>query len=76
MFDAAVDISSRAWGTFDKFYEAFIDPRYGLSFLEMNSLLIADGLDEQVDLTPFANTIFSTVGVDGKKVVKDEEQNK
>ena len=44
--------------------------------MEMNSLLIADGLDEQVDLTPFANTIFSTVGVDGKKVVKDEEQNK
>lgn len=76
LFDAAVEIASRAWGTFDKFYEAFIDPRYGLSFLEMNSLLIADGLDEQVDLTPFANTIFSTVGVDGKKVVKDEEQNK
>lgn len=76
LYDAAIEISSRAWSQFEKFYECFIDPRYGLSFLELNKLLIADGFDEQIDLTSFSNTIFSTVGIDGRKAQKTEEESK
>ena len=76
LYDAAIEISSRAWSQFEKFYECFIDPRYGLSFLELNKLLIADGLDEQLDLTSFSNTIFSTVGIDGRKIQMTEEESK
>ena len=76
LYDAAIEISSRAWSQFEKFYECFIDPRYGMSFLELNKLLIADGLDEQLDLTSFSNTIFSSVGIDGRKIQKTEEESK
>lgn len=74
--DAAMDIAAHAWKEFDKFYDCFIDPRYGLSFLEVNKLLIADGLDEQIDVTAFANTIYSSAGIDGRTAHMTEEEQK
>jgi len=71
-----MDISAHAWKEFDKFYDCFIDPRYGLSFLELNKLLIADGLDEQIDVTVFAKTIYSTAGIDGRTAHMTEEEQK
>jgi len=42
----------------------------------MNTMLIADGFDEPLDLTPYVNMIHSSVGIDGKKSTKTEEQKK
>lgn len=74
--DYVQDIATHAWKEFDAFYDCWIDTRYGLSFLNMNKLLIADGFDEQIDLTPFVSTINTGRGVDGKKAYKTEEDLK
>lgn len=72
--DYIQDIATHAWKEFNAFYDCWIDTRYGLSFLNMNKLLIEDGFDEQVDLTPFVSTITAGAGVDGKKAYKSEEK--
>lgn len=72
--DYIQDIATHAWKQFDAFYDCWIDTRYGLSFLNINKLLIEDGFDEQVDLTPFVSTITAGMGVDGKKGYKTEQK--
>lgn len=74
--DFALDIAGHAWKDFNAFYDCWIDPRYGLTFLNMNKMLIEDGLDEPIDITPFVSTIINSLGVDGSKIDSDEETKK
>ena len=74
LHDYILDVSSRAWKDFNSFFDCWIDPRYGLSFINMNKMLIADGLDEMIDLTPFVNMVNRSSGTDGKHAVKTEEK--
>lgn len=47
------DVTLHAYKGFDAFYDSWIDPRYGLSFININKMLGEDGLDENVDLAFF-----------------------
>lgn len=76
LYDYCCDVAAHAWKEFDAFYDCWIDPRYGLSFINMNKMLIADGLDEPLDFTPYVNTVQSSVGIDGNKVSKDEQKKR
>ncbi len=73
LMDYALEVSSRAWKNFDSFFDCWIDPRYGLSFININKMLIADGLDEPIDLTPYVSTIVNSIGQDGDKIDESEE---
>lgn len=76
LYDYALEVSSHAWKEFDAFYECWIDPRYGLSFINMNKMLIVDGLDEPLDIVPYVSTIINSVGIDGQKIDRPEEEKK
>lgn len=72
----ALDVSSHAWKEFNSFFDAWIDPRYGLSFININKMLIADGFDEPIDLTPFVNIVNKSVGIDGNKITRSEHEKR
>ena len=74
--DFALEVASRAWKSFDAFYDCWIDPRYGLSFINVNKMLVEDGLDEPMDVTPFVKTVLNSVGIDGQRITKTEEKMK
>ena len=76
LHDYALEVSSHAWKEFNAFFDAWIDPRYGLSFININKMLVEDGLDEPIDLTPFINTMNRSFGIDGNKATKTEEEKK
>ena len=76
LHDYALEVSSHAWKEFNAFFDAWIDPRYGLSFININKMLVEDGLDEPIDLTPFINMMNRSVGIDGNKVTNTEEYKK
>ena len=76
LHDYALEVSSHAWKEFNAFFDAWIDPRYGLSFININKMLVEDGLDEPIDLTPFINMMNRSAGIDGNKVTNTEEYKK
>ena len=76
LHDYALEVSSHAWKEFNAFFDAWIDPRYGLSFININKMLVEDGLDEPIDLTPFINMMNRSVGIDGNKATSSEEYKK
>lgn len=76
LLEYALNVSSHAWKEFNSFFDAWIDPRYGLSFININKMLIVDGFDEPLDFTPFVNTVNRSVGVDGNKVSETEEEKR
>ena len=51
--DFILTTTSHAWRDPNAFYETFIDPRYGLAFLNINYLLGETGLDGDIDITFF-----------------------
>lgn len=67
------DMTTHAWKNGDSFFESWIDPRYGLSFLNINHLLGEDGLDEEIDMTIFQKAYTNHIGVDGEKTDDSEE---
>ena len=74
--DFALEVASRSWKNFESFFDCWIDPRYGLSFININKMLGEDGLDESMDITPFVKTILNNIGIDGRKAMKTEEELK
>lgn len=56
------------------FYDCWIDPRYGISFLNINKLLGEDGLDEQVDMAFFNNAMTNNTAASGEYI--DEKSSK
>ncbi len=70
----AKDLTTHAWKNPSAFFESWIDPRYGLSFQNINKLLIEDGLDEPIDITFWINTFVNNRGVDGKKTEKTPDE--
>ena len=76
LMDYALEVSTHAWKEFDAFFDCWIDPRYGLSFINVNKMLIADGLDEPIDITPFVSTIINPIAQDGDKIDETEEKKK
>jgi len=76
LMDYALEVSTHAWKEFDAFFDCWIDPRYGLSFINVNKMLIADGLDEPIDITPFVSTIINPIAQDGDKIDETETKKK
>ena len=60
------DLTTHAWKNPDSFFESWIDPRYGLSFLNINRLLGETGYDEPIDATLWINTFLNNRAADGK----------
>ena len=72
----AKDLTTHAWKNPNSFFESFIDPRYGLSFLNINKLLLEDGFDEPIDVTFWINTFINSRSVDGNKINSVDENEK
>lgn len=60
------DVASHAWKDNAYFYNCWIDPRYALTFLNVNEMLGVDGPDQGMDLTKFTSTILNNMSLDGK----------
>ena len=60
------DLTVHAWKNADAFFESWIDPRYGLSFQNINRLLGESGYDEPLDVTFWINTFINNRAQDGK----------
>src|SRR5574344_908404 len=58
------DLTTHAWKNPDSFFESWIDPRYGLSFLNINRLLGETGYDETIDATLWINTFLNNRAAD------------
>ena len=59
------DLTTHAWKNPNSFFESWIDPRYGLSFQNINKLLLEDGFDEPIDVTFWINTFINNRTIDG-----------
>lgn len=64
------DLTTHAWKNPDAFFESWIDPRYGLSFQNINRLLGETGYDEPIDVTLWINTLLNNRSADGKAAEK------
>lgn len=51
------DVTSHAWKGNDYFFDSWIDPRYAITFLNINTMLGTDGKDQGLDLTKFTSII-------------------
>lgn len=65
------DLTTHAWKNADSFFESWIDPRYGLSFQNINHLLGEKGFDEQIDATLWINAF-----VNHRNFISETERNK
>lgn len=61
-----IDVASHAWKDNSYFYNCWIDPRYALTFLNVNEILGVDGPDQGMDLTKFTSTVLNNMSIDGK----------
>lgn len=69
------DVTTHAWKNGNAFFESWIDPRYGLSFLNINHLLGEDGLDEDIDMTVFQKAYTNHYAADGTNANNSEEES-
>lgn len=74
--DFIKEVSMHSWKNFNSFYDCWIDPRYGISFQNINKLLVEEGLDEPIDFTIFTDILHNSRGVDGKKAQKTSTESK
>lgn len=72
--DFIMDMTLHAWKNDISFFESWIDPRYGLSFQNINKLLGEDGLDEPIDVTIFNKAFTDYLSVDAKHATNTEEE--
>lgn len=70
------DLTTHAWKDSNSFFESWIDPRYGLAFMNINRLLGESGYDESIDMTFWTNTFINNRAIDGKAANKTEEEQK
>lgn len=68
------DLTTHAWKNSDAFFESWIDPRYGLSFQNINRLLGEEGFDEPLDVTFWINTLVNSRAADGKAIEESPDE--
>lgn len=68
------ELTVHSWKNADSFFESWIDPRYGLSFINVNKMLGEEGYDEPLDATFFINTFYNNRAIDGKLTEKSAEE--
>lgn len=68
------DLTTHAWKNPNSFFESWIDPRYGLSFQNINKLLGEEGFDEQIDVTFWINTFLNNRAMDNQAEKKPDEK--
>ena len=68
------DLTTHAWKNPNSFFESWIDPRYGLSFQNINKLLGEEGFDEQIDITFWINTFLNNRAMDNQAEKKEDEK--
>lgn len=69
-------VTQHAWKNFDSFYDSWIDPRYGLSFINVNKMLGEKGMDETFDVTIFNSMFNAAKGVDGANIDNTNEEKR
>lgn len=67
LIDFIKDVTAHAWSGPNAFYDSWIDPRYALAFINVNTILGYEGFDQGIDITKFVNH-FNTDYIDGKKI--------
>lgn len=72
--DFVKEMTVHAWKDENAFFESWIDPRYGLSFQNINRLLGEDGFDEDIDFTIFNKAFNNYLAADGNKAQYTEEE--
>lgn len=68
------ELTVHSWKNPDSFFESWIDPRYGLSYINVNKMLGESGYDEPLDATFFINTFYNNRAEDGKRTEKSAEE--
>lgn len=68
------DVASHSWKNFESFYDCWIDPRYGISFININKQLGEDGPDELIDIVPYQSAILSHREQDNKRGSETETE--
>lgn len=76
MIDYIQNVTQHAWKDDKSFFDCWIDFRYGLTFLNMNKMLGAEGLDEEFDVA-FFNTVYGiNSGIDAHHGHKTDSEKK
>lgn len=70
------DVASHAWKNFESFFDCWIDPRYGLTFLNINKQLGESGPDEKIDITPYQGAILAQREKDAERGSESEAESK
>ena len=69
-------VTSHAWKNFNSFFDSWIDPRYGLSFINVNKMLGESGMDETFDVTIFNSMFSAAKGVDGANIDSTDSEKR
>lgn len=70
------DVATHAYKNFESFYDCWIDPRYGISFININKQLGETGPDEKIDIVPYQSAILSHREQDNKRGTQTETELK
>ena len=70
------DTAAHSWKNFESFFDCWIDPRYGLSFININKMLGEHGRDEVFDITLFTDVFTNSRGVDNQHGTYTDQEKK
>ena len=74
--DYIIDTVAHSWKNYESFFDAWIDPRYGLTFLNVNKMLGESGPDEPFDVTVFNDVFAHHRGVDNQHGTDTDAEKK
>lgn len=70
------NVANHSYKNFNSFYDCWVDPRYGLTFVNINKMLGESGLDEPIDIAFFNNANTISKGMAGQNSELTDEQKK
>lgn len=71
-----ISTASHSWKNFESFFNCWIDPRYAITFLNVNKQLVENGPDEPLDAMPRLNAVMQNRGAEGSRSTKNPEDEK
>lgn len=71
-----ISTANHSWKNFESFYNVWIDPRYAITFLNVNKQLKEQGPDEPLDVIPWLSAIMQNRGTEGSRSAKNPEDEK
>lgn len=71
-----ISTTKHSWKNFESFYDCWIDPRYAITYLNINKQLGESGPDEIFDVVPWLSSVMINRGVEGSRSTKSPEAEK